>query len=192
MYKTLQRLKLAYIAMSVALCALGICMIIWPEQVAVLFCYIIGALALIFGIISLVIFFSRDTGTFAPGNGLMIGMFASIFGLILLLKPDNGAVFFSMLVGVFIIVDSIIKIQASFEMRVVGAKRWWINLLISLISTVLGVLLVINPFGSGALLLIFIGITLIIDSLENIFTVIFIWRTGKQIKKEESIVVVES
>jgi uncharacterized membrane protein HdeD (DUF308 family) len=167
-------------------------MIIWPEQVAVLFCYIIGALALIFGIISLVIFFSRDTGTFAPGNGLMIGMFASIFGLILLLKPDNGAVFFSMLVGVFIIVDSIIKIQASFEMRVVGAKRWWINLLISLISTVLGVLLVINPFGSGALLLIFIGITLIIDSLENIFTVIFIWRTGKQIKKEESIVVVES
>jgi uncharacterized membrane protein HdeD (DUF308 family) len=192
MFKTLQRLKFAYIAMSVALCATGVCLIIWPEQLKVLFCYLIGALALIFGIISIVIFFVRDIGMQRPGNGLMIGMLASIFGLILLLKPDNGAAFFSMLVGVFIIVDSIIKIQTSFELKNVGAKFWWVNLLISVASTVLGVLLVINPYGEGStLLLIFIGISLVADSLANIFTAIFVWRIGKRIKKEESIVVVE-
>ncbi len=192
MFKTLQRLKYAYIALSVALCAVGICLIIWPEQLKVLFCYLIGAIALTLGIISLVIFFVRDIGTPRPGNGLMIGMLASIFGLILLLKPDNGAAFFSMLVGVFIIVDSIIKIQTSFELKNIGAKFWWINLLISVASTVLGVLLVINPYGEGStLLLIFIGISLIADSVANIFTAIFVWRTGRRLKKEESIVVVE-
>ena len=191
MYKALFRMKFAYIALSVALLAVGVCLIIWPSEFAKFFCYIIGALALIFGIISLVIFFIRDLGSPSLGYGLMIGMFSSIFGLILLLKPDNGAVFFSMLVGVFVIVDSIIKFQASFELKNVGAKHWWVNLIVSLVSTVLGVLLVINPFGDGTLLLIFMGVSLIADALENIFTVIFVWHTGRRLKKEESIVVLE-
>ena len=191
MFKTLQKLKFAYIAMSVALCAIGVLLIIWPAESAALICYLIGALSLIFGIISIVIFFVRDIGTPNPGYGLMIGMFASIFGLILLLKPQSGSAVFSMLVGVFIIIDSIVKIQASFELKHVGAKYWWVNLLISLVSTVLGVLLVIDPFGEAVnLITIFMGISLIADSLENIFTVAFVWRTGRRIKKEEAAIVI--
>ncbi len=193
MFKTLQKIKFAYLAISVALFAIGIVMIIWPLQSVLFICYLLGALSLIFGIISVVIFFVRDIGTASPGYGLMIGMFASIFGLILLLKPASSLAFFAMLVGVFIIIDSIVKIQASFELKHVGATYWWVNLIISHISTVLGVLLVIDPLNSEILLPVFIGVSLIADALENIFTVVFVWRTGRRIKKEEaSIVVVEN
>ncbi len=193
MFKFLQKLKLVYIALSVALFAVGLCLIIWPEQFATIFCYVIGSIALILGAIELVIFFVRDFTSTSSGYRLLVGLLASIFGLILLLKPDNSAVFFSMLVGVFIIIDSVVKLQATFELKNIGAIQWWVNLVLSVVSAVLGVMLVINPFGTGTLLLIFMGISLIVDAIENVFTVIFLAIAGKMNKgsEEEAIVVID-
>ena len=190
MFKALKKLKLAYIAMSVVLFGVGLCLVIWPEQFASVFCYILGSLALVFGVIELVIFFLKDISGVPYGYRLIIGLLSSIFGLILLLKPDSGAVFFSMLVGVFIIIDSVIKLQASFEMKSLGAVRWWVNLLLALISAILGVLLVVNPFETAMFLLVFMGISLMVDAIENICTVIFISLVGKNAKNEEDAIVV--
>ena len=194
MFKFFQKSRIAYVAMSIVLFAVGLCLIIWPAMFAKIFCYLIGSLALIPGIIETVVFFVRDISVKSFSYSLAIGLLSSIFGLILLLKPDNSAVFFSMLIGVFIIIDSVLKLQTSFELRVMGVLRWWINLILSLASAVLGVLLVINPFGTGNLLLIFMGISLMVDALENIWTVIYISRAAKQMKKiaeEEAILIVE-
>jgi len=180
--------------MSVLLFAVGLCLIIWPSFITKVICYIIGSIALIAGIIELVIFFVRDISVKTVSYSLIIGFLSSIFGLILLLKPDNSAVFFSMLFGVFIIIDSVLKLQTSFELRNLGVLRWWVNLILALASAVLGVLLVINPFATTNILFIFMGISLVVDALENIWTVIFISIASKQMKKmaeEDAILIVE-
>lgn len=194
MFRFFQKSKIAYIIMSVLLLAIGLCLIIWPAFIAKVFCYVIGSVALIAGIIELVIFFLRDISVKTVSYSLIIGFLSSIFGLILLLKPDNSAVFFSMLFGVFIIIDSVLKLQAAFELRTLGVLRWWVNLILALASAVLGVLLVINPFATTNILLIFMGISLVIDAAENIWTVIFISVATKQMKKmaeEDAILIVE-
>jgi uncharacterized membrane protein HdeD (DUF308 family) len=180
--------------MSVLLFAVGMCLIIWPALITKVICYVIGSIALIAGIIELVIFFARDISVRTVSYSLIIGFLLSIFGLILLLKPDNSAVFFSMLFGVFIIIDSVLKLQTSFELRNLGVLRWWVNLLLALASAVLGVLLVINPFATTNILFVFMGISLVVDALENIWTVIFISLAAKQIKRaaeEDAILIVE-
>ncbi|MBE6896021.1 MAG: hypothetical protein E7477_02865 [Ruminococcaceae bacterium] len=194
MFKFFQKSRIAYFIMSVLLFAVGLCLIIWPSFITKVICYIIGSIALIAGIIELVIFFVRDISVKTVSYSLIIGFLSSIFGLILLLKPDNSAVFFSMLFGVFIIIDSVLKLQTSFELRNLGVLRWWVNLILALASAVLGVLLVINPFATTNILFIFMGISLVVDALENIWTVIFISIASKQMKKmaeEDAILIVE-
>lgn len=194
MFKFFQKSKIAYVIMSVLLFAVGMCLIIWPALITKVICYVIGSIALIAGIIELVIFFARDISVRTVSYSLIIGFLLSIFGLILLLKPDNSAVFFSMLFGVFIIIDSVLKLQTSFELRNLGVLRWWVNLLLALASAVLGVLLVINPFATTNILFVFMGISLVVDALENIWTVIFISLAAKQIKRaaeEDAILIVE-
>ncbi len=194
MFKFFQKSKIAYVIMSVLLFAVGLCLIIWPALITKVICYVIGSIALIAGIIELVIFFARDISVRTVSYSLIIGFLLSIFGLILLLKPDNSAVFFSMLFGVFIIIDSVLKLQTSFELRNLGVLRWWVNLLLALASAVLGVLLVINPFATTNILFVFMGISLVVDALENIWTVIFISLAAKQIKRaaeEDAILIVE-
>jgi len=69
-----------------------------------------------------------------------------------------------------------------------------VNLILALASAVLGVLLVINPFATTNILFIFMGISLVVDALENIWTVIFISIASKQMKKmaeEDAILIVE-
>ena len=194
MFKFFQKSKIAYVIMSVLLFAVGMCLILWPALITKVICYVIGSIALIAGIIELVIFFARDISVRTVSYSLIIGFLLSIFGLILLLKPDNSAVFFSMLFGVFIIIDSVLKLQTSFELRNLGVLRWWVNLLLALASAVLGVLLVINPFATTNILFVFMGISLVVDALENIWTVIFISLAAKQIKRaaeEDAILIVE-
>ncbi len=194
MFKFFQKSKIAYVIMSVLLFAVGMCLIIWPALITKVICYVIGSIALIAGIIELVIFFARDISVRTVSYSLIIGFLLSIFGLILLLKPDNSAVFFSMLFGVFIIIDSVLKLQTSFELRNLGVLRWWVNLLLALASAVLGVLLVINPFATTNILFVFMGISLVVDALENIWTVILISLAAKQIKRaaeEDAILIVE-
>ena len=194
MFKFFQKSKIAYVIMSVLLFAVGMCLMIWPALITKVICYVIGSIALIAGIIELVIFFARDISVRTVSYSLIIGFLLSIFGLILLLKPDNSAVFFSMLFGVFIIIDSVLKLQTSFELRNLGVLRWWVNLLLALASAVLGVLLVINPFETTNILFVFMGISLVVDALENIWTVIFISLAAKQIKRtaeEDAILIVE-
>lgn len=194
MFNFFQKSRIAYFIMSVLLFAVGLCLIIWPSFITKVICYIIGSIALIAGIIELVIFFVRDISVKTVSYSLIIGFLSSIFGLILLLKPDNSAVFFSMLFGVFIIIDSVLKLQTSFELRNLGVLRWWVNLILALASAVLGVLLVINPFATTNILFIFMGISLVVDAIENMWTVIFITIASKQMKKmaeEDAILIVE-
>lgn len=192
MFKFLQKVKIAYVALSIVLLAVGICLIIWPSFFATIICYIIGSVSLIAGVVSLVVFFARDISRLTIGYSLVTGILLSIFGLVLLLKTDSSVMFFSTLFGVFIIIDSVIKLQASFELRVIGVSRWWINLLLSVASAVLGVLLVVNPFSAVNVLLIFVGLSLVFDALENIWTIIFISYTSKKYKKmeEDSITII--
>jgi uncharacterized membrane protein HdeD (DUF308 family) len=44
-------------------------------------------------------------------------------------------------------------------------KGWWVSLIVSLVAIALGIVVLCNPFTSRAALMIFIGISLIVDAV---------------------------
>ena len=69
--------------------------------------------------------------------------------------------------GFLLVADSLVKLQLAFDIKRSGLSSWWIVLLTAVVGVVFGVLLVIDPFEGAAFLMIFYGIALMVDGIEN-------------------------
>lgn len=79
---------------------------------------------------------------------------------------------FPVVVGIRIIVDSLFKLQVAIDLKRMGLRRWWSILLFSIISVLFAFLLMLNPFEGSVTLMIFIGVSLIIDGIQSIYVVL--------------------
>ena len=58
--KQLKLAKNGYIIMSVLFMILGICLIIWPDCSMAVFCTAVGIMFIVYGVIKIIGYFSRD------------------------------------------------------------------------------------------------------------------------------------
>ena len=76
------------------------------------------------------------------------------------------------IVGMWIIIKSIVKLQLSFNMKAMNEKSWILILISSLITLLIGIIALINPFEIMVTVTILAGGMLlgtgIIDLLESI------------------------
>ena len=179
----LQKAKWGYIGISLGAILLGVCLVVWPELSARTLCYVLGATTIVLGAVELIIFFVQSRKGLTYSLNLAIGVLLTVFGIMLLIKPDNILTIFPIIAGVVIVVDSVVKFQSAFDMRIMGINLWWITLICAVSSAVLGILMIFNPFEMTQILMIFVGISLIVDGIQNIYTVIYFSIAAKKIKK---------
>ena len=104
---------------------------------------------------------------------LALGVFTLIFGLILLLRSARVVAFMPAILGVFVLVDGVFKLQTAVDAKRFGLSNWWLILLGSLICALFGLLLIIDPFSGNSVLKTFVGLSLAIDGLQNLFNAFY-------------------
>lgn len=166
----LRSIKTGFIAVSAALIALGLWLFVCPGVSSATICVVLGAVSVLYGIIKLLGYFSNDLYCLAFQFDLAVGILSIILGLLLILRPDAVLSFLPTVVGVFILVDSILRFQTSIDAKHFGMDKWWGILLISCVGAVLGTLLLFRPFESAMAMIRLIGLTLMIDGVENLVT----------------------
>ena len=178
--KALKRAKWGYLLYSLLLSLLGLALIIWPETSAETFCIIIGAISLIYGIVKIVEYFTRGAVTYSFFQfDLAGGVFLAIVGAVLLLHPRYILTFLPVVIGFYMIIDGVMKIQTSIDAKRFGLRAWWLILIGALLCEALGVYLLFNPLEGGAVLMIVIGISMLFDGIQNIFSALY---TAKMVK----------
>lgn len=178
--KTIKQAKWCYIICSLLIIAAGVYIIARPYASAVMFCRIIGAVSLAYGISKILGYFSRDLYNLAFQFDLALGVFTIIFGLILLLRSARVVTFMPVIIGVFVLVDGVFKLQTAVDAKRFGLSSWWLILLGSLLCAALGLLLIVDPFGGSNVLMTFVGISLAIDGLQNLFNAFYTIKIMKQ------------
>ena len=168
-----ENFKKVYIVLSVLFIAAGICMLIWPSAFAYALCYLVGGVCIAHGIMRLVGYFSGDLYRIAFQFDLALGVFTLIFGLILLLRSARVVAFMPAILGVFVLVDGVFKLQTAVDAKRFGLSNWWLILLGSLICALFGLLLIIDPFSGNSVLMTFVGLSLAIDGLQNLFNAFY-------------------
>ena len=80
--------KRAYIVLSVAQFALGAYLIARPEQSFSIACYAIGTVLVVYGIIKLIGYFTKDMYQLAFQFDLAMGLFSLVAGCIFLFRTE--------------------------------------------------------------------------------------------------------
>lgn len=167
-WKRFRRLALV---MSFCMLALGIVVVIWPEISAVAVCWILGIICIASGIYEMVRYFNLGFAGLFFRFDLTLGICSILAGILMLLHPMGAAALLPFAAGLYIITGSVFEIQSSVEMRRLGIGNWGMSMALGIISTVFAFFLLLNPFQGVAALMIFIGISLIIGGIQNLYTV---------------------
>ena len=180
MFKDLKR---DFILVAVAGFILGLLLLLFPESSGLIICYICAAAVVIFGVMHLVSYFIHKAPEHIFRYDLAQGLIGLALGIYLFMRPELLLGVLPMVLGIVVIVDSVIKLQNSFDLARLGYRFWWISLILSLCTGTLGALMLLNPFATAQVLLMFIGISLISNSLVDFWNVLFLSRRIRQVKK---------
>lgn len=168
-----KNLKLSFIVSSILYMALGIVLLIWPTTSLKVICYAFGGITLLYGLFRLAGYLSNRENSSVLQADTFIGILMLGLGIFLLLTPNTILSILPIVLGLFIIFNSIIKLQYAFELKADFYDKWWILLFLGIITAALGTLIAVNPFSSMEITVMAMGSVLVADGISNIFTVLF-------------------
>lgn len=176
-------------AMVISICmlVLGVLTLIWPRISAVAVCYILGVMCIGAGVYEIVRYFELGFVGLLFQHDLVLGIFSILAGVLLIIHPIGAAAFLPIVAGIYIVMGSIFDIQISVEMRRMGIKDWIPSLILGIVGAVFAFFLILNPFDGVTALMIYVGVSLIIGSIQSIYTVHCISRAVKLYKTDDVI-----
>lgn len=176
------RIKWTYVIVSVFFLALGILMIVRPESSLTVICRGLGILAAVFGAIRMLQYFLRAPQGIGQRYDLAGGLFCLLVAALLIFRAGEVAAILSVIVGIFILIDSVFKLQIALDAHRTGVTTWGAMMLLACVSLLLGILLVFDTFKGQAVISIMMGIALIYDALVDLFTVFYVTRMVKNVR----------
>ena len=123
---------------------------------------------IVFGVIKLVGYFSRDLFRLAFQYDLEFGILLIALGLISLLRTSNLMDFICVAMGIAILADGLFKIQISVDARRFGIASWWLVLLLAVAAGAVGLVLIFRPWESAQLLTVLLGLALLAEGVLNL------------------------
>lgn len=169
--KMFEKLRNTLIATSVFYLIVGIFMLLFPATVSDIICYLVAFMFLFFGISGVVMYTKTEIKTPYTSSTLILAIILGAFGIYIFLNPKAFASFIPLVIGIFLIADSISKLSAAFDLKKYDYINWWHMLIISFIILVFGLILVFNPFEVITVSIMVIGAILIVDAISNMFTI---------------------
>lgn len=169
----LRYIKNGMLILSIAFIALGLLLLVMPETSLLWICYAFGAVVLITGIVCLVQYARLRGSGFAAPFFLVAGVITAALGLFTLAQPQVVASFLPVVFGLFILIDGCSRIGTALELARRRADKWWMMLLLSVLSIALGILLLVNPFGAAVSVVMVCGVLLIIEGVVNLSCVVY-------------------
>lgn len=145
---------------------------------------IIGIVLLLIGVFPVIDYFRyRKQGVFASIS-LVSGIFSIVCGLMLLFNDNMLLLLIPIVIGVWMIINGINKIQIAFQIRDNNEKSWVITFIFSILIIVLGAYFIINPISGAKIVTQTLGIIICIYSLIDVIDCILIKVKFKDITKE--------
>jgi len=164
--------KAGYIAMSVILMAAGAVLIAAPDTLASAMCSVLGIASAVFGGVKIASYFSKDLFRLAFQHDLAEGILLMILGVTAAVKPELFLGFIGVIFGVCVLADGLLKIQTAIDAKVFGVSKWWLILAAAIAADIAGFFLIINPVESAAVVAVILGVTLVMEGLLNLITVL--------------------
>lgn len=155
--------KYGYIFVSVCFCLVGIRILLMPTLEIATIGLIFGIAMLTFGIIKLIGYFSRDLFRLAFQDDLQFGILLIILGLITLAKRENIVSFLCVAYGISMIADGLFRAKTALEAKRFGIHSWWLTMALSILTGLIGIMILAWPQTAVAMAQTLLGLSLILE-----------------------------
>ena len=182
MKKIMNKIFKSSILGAISLVVLGILLIFESEATIVTISYIVGGILVAIGVLAILKFYKEVKENADTGMDVIYGIISVILGIVVISNPKAVASIIPIVIGLIIILNSGTKLQFSVELKRNNNNLWKSTMILSLVSTLCGVLLVFNPFKGAAFLTKLIGILILVYAILDIVSTITIKNTVKKIK----------
>ena len=162
-----KRYEKSSIITSILMLIVSILLILMPETILNSIVVLLGIAALLDGILHSISYIITDKEMKAFSNELFFGILEIMTGGLLFLFKANIINIFPVIIGIWIIIAGVTKFQLAFNLRGIDSK-WIVVLLSSIISIILGILIILNPFSTVMTITVISGIILLITEICNL------------------------
>ena len=173
-------MKISFLLAAVLYILLGVVLLVWPGTTAAVICYAFGGILVFYGAATILGFFLSRAGGFVLE--LFLGIVAGALGIFFLVRPQVIISILPVALGLFILVDGLLNLKRAADLRRLEYSRWYVSLVLSLISLILG-LVVLHPYLAAEALVMVIGGVFIYEGLSDIWTIFMVGRLTRQLRK---------
>ncbi len=175
---------------SIALVILGLLLFFQAETTIISISYIIGAILIAIGVLSGIRFVGGLNDNNQNELDIIYGIVCVVLGILIITNPTAIASAIPIVVGVIIVLNSVVKLHYSLELKESKNELWKSTMIMSVIMTVCGIILIFNPFAGAVFITKLIGALIVIYAVLDIASTIVIKKTVTKIHNaiEEKIV----
>ena len=170
--KIMKREKWVDIIISVILIIIGAILILRPVNTLNFIAIVLGAIVTIFGIYKIIKYFhdKEEFGENIYNNNLVIGIMIIIFGLILFMYTSIIESLLRILIGLWIVYNSLIKLIEARIFKDINNKMWLFFIVSSIAAILVGLYIILH---SGAIIQIVGALVIIYSILDIVETIIY-------------------
>lgn len=180
--KEINKLWIRSILMSILFGVIGVYLFMNPSFVIHFISIILGIFMVVAGVFSLVKYFSSKEKDFY-GADLLYGVISCLAGTLLIFNPTTVASILPLVLGVWMVVNSVIKLQYAFSLKSLSDKPWAGAMIMALITLALGIVFVFNPFRGATFLMQFLGVSITVYAIIDLINAFSLKKNIKGVKK---------
>lgn len=185
-----KKMSITSIVFSLLFIITGVFLLLKPETAINIVCYVLGVMLVLWGVVSIIQFFSDKNSTNYLSLSFIFGSFVFIFGIIILIKPAIIASIVPLLLGVWMVINGVTKL--SYSLSIYRDNKNILSIIGSLLIVIFGVTLIFNPFEGAKGLTQIIGIALIVYSILDLVESISITLSFKNKDNESEGKIIEA
>lgn len=179
----IRKIGLTSLITSVLLIIIGLLMAIQPISFMSTAFLMFGVALIIDGVIHCFSYFTIQDEYRYFSYELAQGVIGTILGFIIIMNNENMTVLLPILLGIYIVLDGIFRLQIALNIRGVRNTNWGVMLLLSMVTIAIGFGVIFNPSESIEIVLKLSGSIIIMTQLMNIYDSFYILFEVKEIKK---------
>lgn len=183
MEKLMKKFFRSSLITSLFLIALGLLLIFQSDAVIYSISYIIGGILIAIGVLAIIKFIQNTNNEQKAELDIVYGIVSVILGIVVIKNPQAIASIIPAILGISIVISSATKLQYAFELKANGNNLWKTTMVISLISTLCGIVLLFNPFKALTSFTKVVGIFIVIYAILDMISTFTIKRNVKIFQK---------
>ena len=157
------------VLLSVLMLAFGVILVAKPGLTLQVVVRLLGIGLLVGGAIVLWGYFNGKDEEKVSYLNLFGGLLAAAAGFVVLVRPSIIVNLFPTIMGIIAVLNGVLNLTKSLDLKKNGLLNWQPPCILALITVVLGIIVLLNPFSTMKVLIMAVGVMLIYNGASSVF-----------------------